>query len=81
MRFTLLKLTILIGSYAQAYYLGKKKKKTLTETVRNYTDYLPECFVLPHPSPRNNIWMKKNEWFKEEVVPALQEIVNQSINQ
>lgn len=68
-------LTLLIGSYAQQYYLGDKKQQTLTETVRNYKTYLPQYFVLPHPSPRNNIWQAKNEWFGIEVKPALQEMV------
>ncbi len=66
-----LKLVLLIGSYAQHYYLGKLQKRTLTETVRHFQDYLPRYFVLPHPSPRNNIWIKKNTWFEEEVLPAL----------
>lgn len=65
------KLTILIGKYAQDYYLNNKSKRTLTETVKNYHEYLPKYFVLPHPSPRNNIWQKKNEWFKENVLPDL----------
>jgi uracil-DNA glycosylase len=65
-------LTILIGQYAQGEYMGDKKRKTLTETVKNYEEYLPEFFVLPHPSPRNNIWMAKNPWFKEKVIPGLQ---------
>ncbi|MGZ2368987.1 uracil-DNA glycosylase family protein [Ancylomarina sp. YFZ004] len=64
-------LIILIGKYAQEYYLESKSKKTLTETVKNYNEYLTEYFVLPHPSPRNNIWMKKNEWFLNKVVPKL----------
>jgi len=63
--------TILIGKYAQDYYLKQGKKKTLTETVKNYTAYMPHTFVLPHPSPRNNIWMAKNPWFKAEVLPEL----------
>jgi len=67
-----IELTILIGAYAQTYYLGKKKKKTLTETVRNYNDYLPDYFTLPHPSPRNNIWLRKNDWFNTDVLPILQ---------
>lgn len=70
------KLVLLIGQYAQANYLGDKACSTLTETVRNYKQYLPNYFVLPHPSPRNNIWMKKNEWFKFEVLPALKEVVS-----
>jgi len=69
-------LTLLIGSYAQSYYLGDKKKKTLTETVRNFEEYLPQYLPLPHPSPRNNIWLKKNPWFSEEVLPYLKEVVH-----
>ena len=69
------KLTLLIGSYAQNYYLGKTKKRTLTETVNNYKEYLPNHFVLPHPSPRNNIWQAKNKWFKAEVLPELKSLV------
>lgn len=69
------KLTILIGQYAQKYYLGARMKKNLTETVRNFEDYFPDFIVLPHPSPRNNIWMKKNPWFEKELIPLLQKIV------
>jgi uracil-DNA glycosylase len=72
-------LTLLIGQYAQAYYLGDRKKKTLTETVRSFQEYLPDFLPLVHPSPRNGIWMRKNEWFEEEVVPALQRIVRHLI--
>jgi uracil-DNA glycosylase len=64
-------LFLLIGNYAQKYYLNGKEKKTLTETVMHFEEYLPRYFPLPHPSPRNNIWMKKNEWFGEEVLPVL----------
>ncbi|MGB5817910.1 MAG: uracil-DNA glycosylase family protein [Saonia sp.] len=64
-------LILLIGKYAQDYYLNGTSKRTLTETVKNYTYYLPKYFVLPHPSPRNNIWQVKNEWFKKEVLPEL----------
>ncbi|MDF1697346.1 MAG: uracil-DNA glycosylase family protein [Saprospiraceae bacterium] len=72
-----LKLILLIGSYAQHYYLGKAKKKTLTETVRHFKEYSPKYFPLPHPSPRNNIWMKKNSWFEKEVLPVLKiEVIN-----
>jgi len=65
-------LILLIGKYAQDYYLKDHSKKTLTETVKNYKDYLPLHFVLPHPSPRNNIWQAKNEWFVRLVIPELQ---------
>lgn len=67
-----LELTILIGIYAQNYYLKNKSKKTLTETVANYKDYLPTYFTLPHPSPRNRFWLTKNPWFEIEVIPELQ---------
>lgn len=70
-----LQLTLLIGSYAQAYYLGDQKKRTLTETVRNHELYLPTYLPLPHPSPRNNIWLKRNAWFGEEILPVLKAIV------
>lgn len=65
------RLTLLVGSYSQAFYLGDSAGATLTETVRNYGEFLPEYLPLPHPSPRNNIWMKKNPWFEEEVLPVL----------
>ncbi|EPR66640.1 uracil-DNA glycosylase family protein [Cyclobacterium qasimii] len=71
-----IQLVLLIGQYAQNYYLGKEKKKTLTETVRNYQNYLPKFFPLVHPSPRNRIWQMKNPWFEDEVVPALQNEVH-----
>ncbi len=69
-------LILLIGKYAQDYYLGDLSKKTLTETVKNYKDYLPKYFVLPHPSPRNNIWQAKNSWFADEVLPVLEKKIN-----
>ncbi|AUS05292.1 uracil-DNA glycosylase family protein [Pseudotamlana carrageenivorans] len=65
-------LILLIGAYAQKYYLGKLAKKTLTETVKNYNDYLPRFLPLPHPSPRNRFWLIKNKWFEVEVLPTLQ---------
>jgi len=66
-----IRLTLLVGSYAQGYYLGSRRKKTLAETVRARDEYLPEFFPLPHPSPRNRLWMKKNAWFEREVLPQL----------
>ena len=74
------KMTLLIGKYAQDYYLKALAQPTLTETVRNFKDYLPNYLVLPHPSPRNNIWMKKNPWFAEEVLPELKKYVAQALN-
>ncbi len=73
------KLIILIGQYAQNYYLGEALKATLTDTVKNYKEYLPNYFPLVHPSPRNRIWQKKNPWFESEVVPVLQSIVIRKI--
>ena len=73
------KLTVLVGKYAQAYYLGNQLKKNLTETVMHFQEYLPRYFVLPHPSPRNNIWLAKNEWFKQEVIPQLRERVREAL--
>lgn len=72
-----LQLVILIGMYSQKYYLKKKAKRTLTETVAEYKTYLPNYFPLPHPSPRNRFWLTKNPWFEKEVIPELQEKVSQ----
>jgi uracil-DNA glycosylase len=74
-----IKLALLIGRYAQAYYLRKNNKRTLTETVRCYTEYLPEYFPLPHPSPRNNIWQKKNPWFASDLLPKLKANVGSAL--
>lgn len=70
-----IELHILVGSYAQRYYLKQKTSAKLTDTVKHYKDYLPEFFPLVHPSPRNNIWLRKNPWFEEEVIPDLQKRV------
>ena len=70
------KLTLLIGQYAQGYYLANQMQKNLTETVKNYKSYLPQYLPLPHPSPRNNIWQKKNPWFKEELLPQLKDVIS-----
>lgn len=64
-------LTLLIGQYAQAYFLGDRRKATLTDTVRAWREYAPDFLPLPHPSPRNIGWFKANPWFEAEVVPAL----------
>jgi len=66
-----IRLTLLVGMHAQAYYLGRRRRATLAQTVRAYRDYLPEFFPLPHPSPRNRRWMAQHPWFETEVVPAL----------
>ncbi len=71
-----IELTILIGAYSQKYYLGKNAKKNLTETVRNYKQYLPEYFPIVHPSPLTRGWLKKNPWFEQENLIELKELVN-----
>ena len=72
-----LKLTLLVGSYATKRYLKLKSSASLTQVVKDYHDYLPEFFPLVHPSPRNQIWMKKNPWFDQTVIPDLQKLVAQ----
>jgi uracil-DNA glycosylase family 4 len=74
-----IKLIILIGQYAQKYYLGENFKPTLTENVKNYKEFLPDYLPLVHPSPRNKIGQKKNPWFEAEVVPALQVIIGSTM--
>ena len=71
-----IRLTILIGKYSTDYYLKGKTKKNLTETVRNFEEYLPEFFPIVHPSPLNFRWQKNNPWFENEVVPVLRKYVN-----
>ena len=71
------KLTLLIGQYSQDWFLNGAKKSNLTETVKNWQDYQPEYFVLPHPSPRNNIWLKKNPWFEKQLVPQLKKKIKE----
>jgi len=64
-------LTLLIGNHAQAYFLGAARKPTSGETVQAWRDYLPRHLPLPHPSPRNIAWFKRNPWFEGEVLPEL----------
>jgi uracil-DNA glycosylase len=73
-------LTLLIGQYAQKYYLGDARRENLTETVRHGVDYAPRLFPLPHPSPRNLRWLARNPWFERERVPALRERVAELLN-
>ena len=73
-------LVILIGMYAQKYYLKDQAKRTLTETVANYKYYLPKYFTLPHPSPRNRFWLTRNPWFDKEVLGELKTSVESILN-
>ena len=72
-----LELIVLVGKYAQDYYLGNKKQQNLTETVFNYKQYLPRYFPIVHPSPLNFRWHNKNPCFIKEVVPELQKRVKE----
>jgi len=76
-----LELVILIGMYAQKYYLKHDVQKTLTETVANFKNYLPKYFVLPHPSPRNRFWLAKNPWFNDDVLPELKTKIKEVLSQ
>ena len=68
------KTILLVGSYAQKYYLGERRKANLTETVKNFREYLPRFLPLVHPSPLNIGWLKRNPWFESEVIPVLREL-------
>lgn len=72
-----IRLTLLIGQYAQAHYLGGRKKASLTETVQAWREYFPAFLPLPHPSPRNLRWLKNNPWFDDEVLPVLRAAMRQ----
>lgn len=72
-------LVILVGMYAQKHYLNSQKFEGVTNVVKNFESYLPDYFVLPHPSPLNQLWVKKNPWFLDEVVPQLQYKVSQAL--
>lgn len=72
-------LVLLVGSYAQQYYLGKPRE-TLTARVRRWADFGPRFLPLPHPSPRNSLWLRRNPWFETDVVPALRERVAQVLS-
>ncbi len=69
------RLTIVIGQYAQAYHLGSRRKSNLTATVTAWRDYLPTHIPIPHPSPRNQRWLKVNPWFVTETLPELKWLV------
>lgn len=74
-----IRLTLLIGRYAQAAYLAPHCPPTLTEAVQRHADYLPRFFPLPHPSPLNRGWLLRNPWFADEVVPALRMRVHNAL--
>ena len=66
-----IKTAILVGAYAQKWHLGARARKPLTETVAQWRDYTPDFFATPHPSWRNNGWLKEHPWFEGELLPVL----------
>jgi uracil-DNA glycosylase len=75
-----IELTLVIGQYAQGWHLDELKPN-LTETVKSWREYGESVLPLPHPSPRNNIWLKKNAWFETEVLPTLKQRVTRALGQ
>ena len=73
------RLTLLVGTYAQSYYLPDTRKLSMTDRVRRFREFLPRFLPLPHPAWRSAIWMKQNPWFETEVLPVLREAVAQRI--
>ena len=72
-------LTLLVGSYAQAFYLGAGRKRSMSETVRAWRDFHPDFLPMPHPSWRNTAWLRKNPWFESELIPELRERVREML--
>ena len=75
-----IELTLLVGQYAQQYHLPTRGK-TVTETVRKWRDYGPGYFPTPHPSPRNQLWLKRNSWFEKEAVPELRQRIKKILKE
>jgi len=75
-----IKLTLVIGNYAIKWHLAAAAKKNLTETVKAWQSYAPEIIPLPHPSPRNNIWLSKNRWFEKKLLPVLRDSIDVCLN-
>ena len=73
-----LQLTVLIGQYAQRYYLDSRRR-TLAATVQDWQTFLPAYFPLPHPSPRNIRWFRNNPWFAAEVLPAFRRQISTAL--
>ncbi len=70
-----IELTLLIGLHAQRHFLGRRRKASLTETVRSWNTFAPDYFPLPHPSARNTPWFQRNPWFEQDLLPALRQRV------
>ena len=74
-------LTLIIGQYAIDWHIRDGEKITLTERVSRWKDYMPSRLVMPHPSPRNNLWLKRNPWYEAEVLPALKRQISRVLNE
>jgi uracil-DNA glycosylase family 4 len=74
-----IRLTLLIGQYAQAWHLPKSIESSVTRIVQRWAELGPMVMPLPHPSPRNNIWLKRNPWFAHEVLPELKRRVARAL--
>jgi uracil-DNA glycosylase len=74
-----IRLTLLIGQYAQAWHLPKSIESSVTRIVQSWAELGPMVMPLPHPSPRNNIWLKRNPWFAHEVLPELKRRVARAL--
>lgn len=74
-----IRLTLLVGAYAQRYHLGAAAKPSLGDTVRAWREYGPDVMALPHPSWRNTAWLKRNPWFEAEVLPELRRRVSSAL--
>lgn len=75
-----IKLTLVIGQYAQAYHFPAERT-SLTETVQAWRNHWPLAVPMPHPSPRNNLWLKRNPWFEQELLPVLRARVSEVLTQ
>ena len=74
-----LQLTLLVGQYSQRRYLGSSRKRSMTETVKAFSDFGPKFFPLPHPSWRSGIWMRRQPWFEQDVIPQLRSAVRRAM--
>ncbi len=74
-----LKITLVLGQYAQAYHFGEGAS-SLTELVKSWRSHWPQTVPLPHPSPRNNLWLRRNPWFERELLPAIRKRVSEVLH-
>jgi uracil-DNA glycosylase len=78
--FPAIELTLLVGSYAIGYYLPGARSRPISETIAHWRDFLPDYFVLPHPSWRTTGWLRDHPWFEDEVIPELRRRVAECVS-